>query len=617
MFLKQLLSAALVFSMIIQPGGIAFAGVNPQDGYGNTADSRAGTVNPVYGRLMTEAKVTDSGAIHRFGGTGEGSNIASVTDPVSLFYEGYDNSSNYRIPSLLTTKKGTVIAAVDQRRSGSGDSGDIATVIRRSRDGGRTWGEPQQLIDLPAGGSYHSFTIDSSMLQDEKTGRVFLLVDMFPESTGLMSGSPVKMAASGYREINGKTYLVLMSRDGNKTYTLRENGRVYLEENGTSSPSPYSVPSSAKGELYKDGAPAGNIFLYTGDQAGELSVIKTSYLWLISSDDEGRTWSEPVCLNGQVKKDFMVFLGTGPGVGIQIRRGIHKGRLVFPVYYTNSNGLAESQSSAVIYSDDNGVTWKIGESPNDGRDGIRTETMNDKSKILTESQVVEVGSQGRLKLFCRNQSGHVMVATSDDAGTTWRDEVVPDEGLYDCYCQLSIVAYPKQIDNKPAYVFSNPAADKRNNGVVRIGLYDEAADSFDWKYSQLIWEGKYQYSCISVLPDGTIGILYEGDQPNMRFARMTPEWIVSHNEPASVKGEWIKSETGWWFKMAGGTYPADEWAYINGSWYHFDTQGYMQTGWYQDKDSKWYYLTANGGMAKNTTIDGKHYVGSDGAWLKL
>lgn len=65
---------------------------------------------------------------------------AKKTEPVDLFYGGYDNSSHYRIPSLLSTEAGTVIAAIDQRRSGAGDQGDIATVIRRSTDGGRTWG---------------------------------------------------------------------------------------------------------------------------------------------------------------------------------------------------------------------------------------------------------------------------------------------------------------------------------------------------------------------------------------------------------------------------------------------------------------------------------------------
>lgn len=450
---------------------------------------------------------------------------AEITEPADLFYGGYDHSSNYRIPSLLTTRAGTVIAAIDQRRSGGGDSGDIATVIRTSADGGRTFGPVKQLIDLPAGGAYHSFTIDSSMLQDGVTGRIFLLVDMFPESTGLMSGSPIRMATSGYMEAEGKRCLVLKSKDRTKTYTLRENGQVYLENHGVSELTEYTVPDMYNGELYKNGQEAGNIFLYTGKQAGGLSVLKTSYLWLISSGDEGQTWSKPVCLNGQVKKDWMVFLGTGPGVGIQVQRGEHKGRLAFPVYYTNANGLAVSQSSALIYSDDDGVSWSMGESPNDGRDGMNTETMNNGGKILTEAQVIEVGNQGKLKLFCRNLSGRVMVATSDDSGETWRDTVEPDKSLYDSYCQLSIVPYPKKIDGKPAYIFSNPSASQRNNGMVRIGIYDDASDSFDWRYKQLIWKGKYQYSCISIMPDGKIGVLFEGDQPNIRFVQMTPEWI--------------------------------------------------------------------------------------------
>lgn len=453
---------------------------------------------------------------------------ASGGDAVTadLFYGGYDNSRDYRIPSILTTKRGTVIAAADQRHSGPQDAGDIATVVRRSTDGGNTWGEVQTVIDMPNGGDNDAFTIDSSMVQDKNSGRVFLLVDMFPESTGLMSGAPVSMPTSGYKMVKGNPYLLLLGPDHSRTYTLRKGGQIYQENSdGTRTTTGYTVPRQSTGELFKDGRPAGNIYIYTGENRGELSVLQTSYLWLTSSDDDGATWSDPVCLNGQVKEDWMVFMGTGPGVGIQIQKGKHKGRLVFPVYYTNANGLAGSQSSAVIYSDDGGKNWKRGQSPNDGRDGMYSRTMNNEEKILTESQAVEVGSKGRLKLFCRNKSGHVMVATSDDGGATWDDKVVPDMSLFDSYCQLSIVPYTEEVDGKPAYIFSNAAASGRNDGTVRLGLYDEGTDSFDWKYSRLIHPGKYQYSSIAVMPDGKIGVFYEGDVPNLRLARMTLDWL--------------------------------------------------------------------------------------------
>lgn len=462
---------------------------------------------------------------------------AVKTEPIDLFYEGYEGANAYRIPSLLTTESGVVLAAIDKRNTHASDWDDIDTALRRSFDGGKTWEDLQILIDNPEGGDRWSFTIDTEMLEDKEEGKIYLLVDMFPESTALgagQNGSPITEPGSGYKTIGGERLLRLT--DENETEYVLKDGVVY-QVGDTLTETEYTVPEYYTGELKKNDKPAGNIFLYTGENAGELSVFKTSYLWLISSEDDGETWSEPVSLNGQVKEDWMVFMGTGPGVGIQIEHGPHAGRLVFPVYYSNANGLNQSQSSAVIYSDDHGETWHRGESPNDGRDGIHTETMNDPSNILTEAQVVEVGSSGRLKLFCRNRSGKVMVATSDDGGETWDDVVVPEEDLYDSYCQMSIIQYPTLIEEKPAYIFSNPARSGRNDGTVRIGFYDEETDTFDWKYKQMVHEGRYQYSCLTVLENGDIGLLYEGDVPYMKYTSMSVDWLRAPRTAESEKPE--------------------------------------------------------------------------------
>src|SRR5699024_2133322 len=96
-----------------------------------------------------------------------------------------------------------------------------------------------------------------------------------------------------------------------------------------------------------------------------LKPYKSSYLELYHSDDEGETWSDPIDINAETKEEYMSFLGTGPGNGIQITTGEHEGRIVFPVYFFNDSGR---QASAVVYSDDLGKTWKRGESPNEGRD---------------------------------------------------------------------------------------------------------------------------------------------------------------------------------------------------------------------------------------------------------
>ncbi|HIR88494.1 MAG TPA: FIVAR domain-containing protein, partial [Candidatus Fimimorpha faecalis] len=453
------------------------------------------------------------------------------TEDTALFYQNYDNSISYRIPSLLTTLDGTVIAGIDKRQSGAGDTGNIDAVIRRSLDGGDTWGDPQTLIDLPKGGDRYSFTIDASMVQDRETGRIFFIVDMFPESTALMSGDTIDETSSAYKEIDGERYYILKDAY-EKEYTIRENGIVY-DENGNQTD--YTVPKLTNGILYKAGEECGNIFLRTGENAGELRALKTSYLWMVYSDDDGATWSEPVDITKGIKKDWQLFFGTGPGVGIQMENG----RLVVPVYYTNSV-IGNSQSSAVIYSDDHGETWKCGESPNDGRlyngQVLNSETLHNTSAMLTESQVVEVkdkNGKGVLKLFCRSYQGNVMIATSYDGGETWEDELQQDKTLRDPYCQMTVVPYPYEVEGlegKQLFVFANPNASSRSNGTVRLGYYDPNTDEFVWPYSQVVFPGNYAYSCLSVLGENQIGLFYEAVVPNMMFTKFNTEWIMFGSE---------------------------------------------------------------------------------------
>lgn len=448
------------------------------------------------------------------------------TEDTALFYQGYDNSISYRIPSLLTTSKGTVIAGIDKRQSGAADTGNIDAVIRRSLDGGKTWQNPQTLIDLPPGGDRYAFTIDASMVEDKETGRLFFIVDMFPESTALMAGDTINEVSSAYKEIDGERYYILKDAQNNE-YTIREEGKVY-DNNGKLTD--YTVPKLTSGILYQAGKPCGNIFLRTGENAGKLRALKTSYLWMVYSDDDGATWSEPTDITKGIKKDWQSFFGTGPGVGIQMENG----RLVVPVYYTNSV-IGNSQSSAVIYSDDHGETWKCGESPNDGRnyngEKLNTETLHNTGAMLTESQVVEVkdrDGKAVLKLFCRSLQGHVMIATSYDGGETWEDDLQQDAALRDPYCQMTIVPYPyevKGLEGKQLFIFANPNAGNRSNGTVRLGYYDPETDQFVWPYSQVVYAGDYAYSCLSVMGENKIGLFYEATVPNMMFTTFNTEWI--------------------------------------------------------------------------------------------
>jgi sialidase-1 len=76
------------------------------------------------------------------GARNEGSLVQSA-----VWAAGEDGYHTYRIPSLLVTAKGTVLAFADGRRTGTSDTGDIDLVMKRSTDGGKSWSKQQVVWD--------------------------------------------------------------------------------------------------------------------------------------------------------------------------------------------------------------------------------------------------------------------------------------------------------------------------------------------------------------------------------------------------------------------------------------------------------------------------------------
>src|SRR5213594_4256179 len=66
---------------------------------------------------------------------------------VQLFKSGEHGYHTYRIPALAASKKGTLLAFVEGRKSGRSDTGDIDVLLRRSFDNGKTWTEAQVVAD--------------------------------------------------------------------------------------------------------------------------------------------------------------------------------------------------------------------------------------------------------------------------------------------------------------------------------------------------------------------------------------------------------------------------------------------------------------------------------------
>ena len=448
---------------------------------------------------------------------------AEVTAKLDVFEGGENRKPNkdgiasYRIPALLKTDKGTLIAGTDERRLHHSDWGDIGMVVRRSDNKGKTWGN-RIVISNPRDNEKarnpewpSPVNIDMALVQDPKTKRIFAIYDMFLEGKAVFS-LPGK-APQAYEQIGDKVYQILYKQGDAGRYTIRENGEVFDPENRKTEyrvvVDPKKPAYSDKGDLYKGEELIGNIYFEYSDK-NIFRVSNTNYLWMSYSDDDGKTWSAPKDITYGIRKDWMHFLGTGPGTGIALHSGPHKGRLVIPAYTTNNvSYLSGSQSSRVIYSDDHGETWNAGEAVNDnrpvGNQTIHSSTMNNPGAQNTESTVVQLNN-GDLKLFMRGLTGDLQVATSKDGGATWEKDVKRYADVKDVYVQMSAI---HTVQNGKEYIIlSNAGGPGRYNGLVHLAQV-EANGDLTWLKHNPIQSGKFAYNSLQDLGNGEFGLLYE------------------------------------------------------------------------------------------------------------
>jgi sialidase-1 len=87
-----------------------------------------------------------------------------------LFQQKAGGYACYRIPAIVHATNGMVLAFAEGRAADCGDDGDIDLVLRRSSDGGKTWG-PLQVVS-EGNGSTHGNPVP---IVDQKTGRIVLV----------------------------------------------------------------------------------------------------------------------------------------------------------------------------------------------------------------------------------------------------------------------------------------------------------------------------------------------------------------------------------------------------------------------------------------------------------
>jgi sialidase-1 len=341
---------------------------------------------------------------------------ASEPQQRELFRSGSAGYHTYRIPSLIVSRAGAVLAFCEGRKEGRGDSGNVDLLVKRSEDQGATWSE-QQLV----WGDAANTCGNPCPVVDQRTGRILLLATW---NRGEDEGSSLHHG------------------------TGKDTRRVFL----------------------------------------------------LTSDDDGRSWPAPREISGQAKAPGWWWYATGPGIAIQLRQGPRPGRIVVPANHSSAeNGFA----AHTIYSDDGGETWH---------------RSNAIAPACNESQVVELAG-GRLMLNMRSQSfsdversGYRSISFSDDGGASWSPPQF-DKHLGDPQVQASLVRYSLAgREGRNRLLFSNPSPAIRSGRGERVRMtvrlsYDEGES---WPVSKVIHPGPAAYSCLCRMPDGAVGLLYEG-----------------------------------------------------------------------------------------------------------
>lgn len=89
----------------------------------------------------------------------------------------------------------------------------------------------------------------------------------------------------------------------------------------------------------------------------------------------------------------------------------------------------------------------------------------------------------------------------------------------------SIYRYTDPADGEPSrLLYSGPQSRRRENGT--LFLSDD--EGVSWPVHRVLFGGSFGYSCLTSLPDGTIGCLYEAEgAKRIVFARVTLDWLTA------------------------------------------------------------------------------------------
>ncbi len=300
-----------------------------------------------------------------------------VFEEQDLFVAGHGDYHTYRIPSMIVTRRGTVLAFCEGRRNSASDTGDIDILLRRSPDGGRTWGPPQLVAD------HGPDTIGNPCpVVDRGTGTVWLL----------LTGNPGR---------DNETQIVRRTASGPRKVWICQS-----TDDGASWSRPADITASVKAPdwtWYATGPGcgiqlrSGRLVIPCDHNVAVPRNVRRSHV--IYSDDSGRTWRIGGVVGDDVNECQVVELSDG--------------RLMLNMRnYATGEGRANRR--AVSTSRDAGLTW----SPIEYAPELVEPVCQASFLRFTRRD-----EQGRDRLLFANPAGtrreSMTVRVSYDEGRTW------------------------------------------------------------------------------------------------------------------------------------------------------------------------------------------------------
>ena len=119
-----------------------------------------------------------------------------------VFVSGTEGYHTFRIPALLTTPKGSLLAFCEGRKTNRSDHGDVDLVMKRSTDGGNHWGPLQRIYE--EGGDSKITIGNPCVVVDQDTGNIWLtfcrdnqdVLVMYSKDDGHIWSKPINITAS-------------------------------------------------------------------------------------------------------------------------------------------------------------------------------------------------------------------------------------------------------------------------------------------------------------------------------------------------------------------------------------------------------------------------------------